>query len=93
MHGLGGGGARRESAGGAGTRAGAAVVDDRPRVARAVRDRPWRRAADQATVETLLRLAGHAAHSSERWAAPLACWLVGRRGVDPVTALDCAQDV
>lgn len=28
--------------------------------------------------ETLLALAGTAAHSSERTAAPLACWIAGR---------------
>jgi hypothetical protein len=50
-------------------------------------------APDDATVETLLALAGHAAHSSERWAAPLACWVVGRAGLDPVTALNRAKDV
>jgi Domain of unknown function (DUF6457) len=50
-------------------------------------------APDDATVEALLALAGHAAHSSERWAAPLACWVVGRAGLDPATALSRAQDV
>jgi Domain of unknown function (DUF6457) len=50
-------------------------------------------APDDATVEALLALAGHAAHSSERWAAPLACWVVGRAGLDPVTALSRAKDV
>ena len=37
---------------------------------------------DAETVATLLDLAGVAAHASERLAAPLACWLVGRAGVD-----------
>lgn len=36
---------------------------------------------DDDTVEALLDLAGVAAHASERIAAPLACWLVGRAGV------------
>ena len=36
---------------------------------------------DDATVEALLDLAGVAAHASERIAAPIACWLVGRAGV------------
>jgi hypothetical protein len=36
---------------------------------------------DAATVEVLLELAGVAAHGSERIAAPLACWLVGRAGL------------
>ena len=35
---------------------------------------------DDATVETLLDLAGVAAHASERTAAPIACWLVGKAG-------------
>ena len=36
---------------------------------------------DAATVETLLALAGTAAHASERTAAPIACYLVGLGGV------------
>ena len=43
-------------------------------------------APDNHTVEALLALAGQAAHASERWAAPLACWIVGRAGVDPARA-------
>jgi hypothetical protein len=31
----------------------------------------------------LLKLAATAAHASERTAAPLACWLAGRAGVEP----------
>jgi hypothetical protein len=38
-------------------------------------------APDDATFEALLDLAGTAAHSSERIAAPIACWLVGRSGL------------
>ena len=34
-------------------------------------------APDAETLDKLLELAGVAAHSSERWAAPLACYLVG----------------
>jgi hypothetical protein len=48
-------------------------------------------APDAATVEQLLALAGAAAHASERTAAPIACWLVGRAGVDPAQALEQAQ--
>jgi Domain of unknown function (DUF6457) len=48
-------------------------------------------APDAATVEQLLALAGAAAHASERTAAPIACWLVGRAGVDPAVALEQAQ--
>jgi Domain of unknown function (DUF6457) len=36
---------------------------------------------DEATVDALLDLAGVAAHSSERVAAPIACYLVGRAGI------------
>jgi hypothetical protein len=42
---------------------------------------------DDATVDALLALAGVAAHSSERIAAPLACFLVGRAGADPARVL------
>jgi len=41
---------------------------------------------DDETIEVLLALAGDAAHASERTAAPIACWLVGRAGADPATA-------
>lgn len=44
-------------------------------------------------VEALLELAAVAAHSSERIAAPLACWLVGRSGVIPAEALESARRV
>jgi hypothetical protein len=36
---------------------------------------------DEATIVDLLDLAGVAAHASERIAAPIACWLVGRAGI------------
>jgi hypothetical protein len=48
---------------------------------------------DPTTVETLLELAGVAAHASERTAAPIACYLVGRAGLDPTTALERAEEV
>ena len=38
---------------------------------------------DAETVETLLDLAGTAAHASERTAAPIACYLVGLAGASP----------
>jgi hypothetical protein len=41
---------------------------------------------DDATIEVLLDLAGTAAHASQRQAAPIACWLVGRSGLDPTAA-------
>lgn len=48
---------------------------------------------DEATMTVLLDLAGEAAHRSERIAAPLACYLIGRVGLDPAAALDLAQQV
>jgi hypothetical protein len=39
-------------------------------------------APDPTTVEALLDLAGTAAHESGRVAAPIACYLVGRAGLD-----------
>jgi hypothetical protein len=48
---------------------------------------------DDATIETLLDLAGVAAHTSERIAAPIACYLVGRAGLDAATALAQAGEV
>jgi Domain of unknown function (DUF6457) len=44
-------------------------------------------------VDELLALAGDAAHASERIAAPIACFLVGRAGVDPATARRMAATV
>jgi hypothetical protein len=41
----------------------------------------------------LLDLAGVAAHSSERVAAPVSCWLAARAGVDPQEALKLAREV
>jgi len=46
---------------------------------------------DPAVVDTLLQLAGRAAHSSERTAAPIACYLVGLAGVSPEEALALAD--
>lgn len=45
------------------------------------------------TVEILLDLAGVAAHSSERIAAPIACYLVGIAGLDPTAGHRVAQRV
>jgi hypothetical protein len=45
-----------------------------------------------AELEALLALAGAAAHASERKAAPVACWLAARAGVDPVEALRLARE-
>jgi ADP-ribosylglycohydrolase len=43
--------------------------------------------------KTLLNVAGEAAHSSERVAAPVSCWLVAKAGVDPDEALRIAREV
>ena len=50
-------------------------------------------APDDDTVTTLLELAGVAAHASERIAAPIACWLVGRSTATPAEALATAQSI
>ena len=50
-------------------------------------------APDDATVELLLDLAGVAAHASQRQAAPLACWMVGRAGLGPEAALALSREV
>jgi hypothetical protein len=42
---------------------------------------------------TLLELAGEAAHSSERVAAPVSCWVAARAGVPPGQALAAAREV
>lgn len=43
--------------------------------------------------EQLLNLAGVAAHASERVAAPVACWVASRAGVDPAAALAAAHEL
>lgn len=50
-------------------------------------------APDQATIDQLLDLAGVAAHASERIAAPIACWLIGRAGLDPAEAIERARGI
>ena len=44
-------------------------------------------------VDKLLALAGTAAHSSERPAAPLACWVAGRAGASIEEFLAAAERV
>lgn len=39
----------------------------------------------------LLRLASAAAHASERFAAPVACWLAARAGLSPAKALEVLE--
>ena len=41
----------------------------------------------------LLDVAGEAAHSSERVAAPVACWVAARAGVSPAQALQTAREI
>jgi Domain of unknown function (DUF6457) len=42
---------------------------------------------------TILDLAGEAAHSSERVAAPVACWVAAKSGADVQEALAAARAV
>ena len=42
---------------------------------------------------SVLDLAGEAAHSSERVAAPVACWLAARAGVELDEAMRLAREV
>jgi uncharacterized protein DUF6457 len=44
-------------------------------------------------LKTLLDLAGEAAHSSQRIAAPIACWLAARAGRSPEEALALAREL
>ncbi|MGH9098500.1 MAG: DUF6457 domain-containing protein [Acidimicrobiales bacterium] len=47
----------------------------------------------EAEIETLLALAGVAAHASERIAAPISCWLTARAGIAPDRALELAREL
>jgi Domain of unknown function (DUF6457) len=44
-------------------------------------------------IDELLALAGDAAHGSERIAAPIACYLVGRAGLDATSARRLAAEI
>jgi hypothetical protein len=48
---------------------------------------------DLAAVEQLLALAGTAAHASDRTAAPIACYLVGKAGIDLAQAEELVQQI
>ncbi len=48
---------------------------------------------DEKAVEYVLELAGVAAHSSERSAAPLACWIAAAAGLAPKDAFDLAKQI
>ena len=41
----------------------------------------------------ILNLAGEAAHASERVAAPVACWVAARAGIDLDQALQTAREI
>ncbi len=57
------------------------LARDQGRMGRGVGAGAWRRRRRRAEqTEELLELASTAAHSSERAAAPLACWVAGRAG-------------
>lgn len=43
--------------------------------------------------EAILALASEAAHSSERTAAPLACWVASAAGLSPLAALEIARSI
>jgi len=72
------------------------MTDAQPSAAEWVADYAARLGLEAPTdkeVEVLLELAAVAAHASERIAAPLTCWLVGRAGLTPAAALDVARQV
>ena len=50
-------------------------------------------APTQEELEAVLDLAGEAAHSSQRIAAPVACWLAARAGVGLDEAMRLAKEV
>ena len=51
------------------------------------------KAPDQAEIERILKLAAVAAHSSERIAAPLACWIAGGAGLGLERAIELAEGI
>jgi len=48
-------------------------------------------APDEGRIADLLKLAAVAAHSSERTAAPIACWIAGANGVEIERAIAVAE--
>ena len=44
-------------------------------------------------IKAVLALAGVAAHASDRQAAPMACWLAAKAGVDPDVARRRAHEI
>jgi hypothetical protein len=47
----------------------------------------------QEEVDALLELAATAAHSSQRTAAPVVCWVAGQAGVSPRAAREIAERI
>ncbi len=47
----------------------------------------------QSDIDTLLDIASVAAHTSERLAAPLTCYLIGRAGISPTEAKAIADEI
>ena len=66
---------------------------ERTTVDRRLRRAARHRVADSDEFKYLLDLAGEAAHSSERVAAPVACWVAAKAGVTPAEALNAARDI
>jgi hypothetical protein len=50
-------------------------------------------APDHAEFNALLGLSSIAAHSSERKAAPVSCWIAARAGVSPADAIAAARRI
>jgi len=50
-------------------------------------------AIPQEDIDALLDLASVAAHTSERLAAPLTCFLVGKAGISPAAAKAIADEI
>jgi hypothetical protein len=47
----------------------------------------------QDDIDILLQLAGVAAHTSERTAAPITCWIAATAGLSPAQALALAESM
>jgi hypothetical protein len=47
----------------------------------------------QGDIDVLLQLAGVAAHTSERMAAPITCWIAATAGLAPARALALAESL
>lgn len=50
-------------------------------------------APGQEQIDEMLKLASVAAHSSERFAAPVACWIAGSCGADLTAAREAAERI